>query len=79
MSLSVVIKAPEGMVLATESRVILTYKPPFGEQVFGSFDNAIKLFSIKEPYNNICIANYGLGAIGTGIKIKEQLIAIYLN
>jgi hypothetical protein len=62
--LAVVVKGPEGLVLAADSRVTLNTEQ---ELLDGSrqllptyFDNAIKLMSLK----NIGIVTYGQGAIG---------------
>lgn len=63
MSLGIVIKAPEGLVLAAESRLTLTtmnHNPPI--QVH--FDNTTKLLSFAAPYNAIGVVTYGQAAIG---------------
>ena len=62
MSLGIAIKAPEGIVLAAESRVTLGAKTAAGEiPVF--FDNATKLWGLEAPNNHIGIVTYGMGAI----------------
>lgn len=72
MSLAVVFKGPEGIVLAADSRVTLTQvgqlTVPDGEgthtQVTHSyFDNASKLLGLR-GHPNIGIVTYGQGAIG---------------
>lgn len=72
MSLAVVFKGPEGIVLAADSRVTLTQvgqlTVPDGEgthtQVTHSyFDNATKLLGLR-GHPNIGIVTYGQGAIG---------------
>lgn len=65
MSLGMVIKSPEGLVLAAESRVTLQIqKAGTNEVVFNTFDNATKLFSFSSPHNHIGVVTYGQAAIG---------------
>lgn len=69
MSLGIVIKGPEGLVLAAESRVTLVVTPPQGEAIKVNFDNATKLFSFAKPLSRsphlyIGAVTYGLAAIG---------------
>ena len=64
MSLGVIIKAPEGVVLAAESRVTLTAKDSNGATIHVNFDNATKLLSFSEPYNDIGVITFGQAAIG---------------
>lgn len=64
MSLGIVIKAPEGIVLAAESRVTLTATTVNSPPVHVNFDNASKLLSFKEPHENIGVVTYGQAAIG---------------
>lgn len=65
MSLGIVIKSPEGIVLAAESRVTLTVNGIDGQPShMVNFDNATKLFSFKSPHNNIGVVTYGQAAIG---------------
>ena len=65
MSLGIVIKSPEGIVLAAESRVTLTVNGPDGKPShMVNFDNATKLFSFKAPHNHIGVVTYGQAAIG---------------
>lgn len=65
MSLGIVINAPEGIVLAAESRVTLTAKPPGGSNpIHVNFDNATKLLSFAEPNDVIGAVTFGAGAIG---------------
>lgn len=64
MSLGIVIKAPEGIVLAAESRVTLTTKLPNGQEQNTNFDNATKLLSFSAPYNSVGAVTYGQAAIG---------------
>jgi hypothetical protein len=72
MSLAVVFKGPEGLVLAADSRVTLTSTSqgmlnpdgPAIEQVHRSyFDNAAKLLALRE-HRNLGIVTYGQGSIG---------------
>lgn len=64
MSLGMVIKAPEGIVLAAESRVTLSATPPAGAPIHVNFDNATKLFGFNSPHNYVGVVTYGLAAIG---------------
>lgn len=65
MSLGIVIKAPEGIVLAAESRVTLTTNQGNGApQLMVNYDNATKLFSFNNPNKAIGVVTYGQAAIG---------------
>jgi len=64
MSLGIVVKGPEGLVLAAESRVTLGAKLPQGQQIHVNFDNATKLLSFGEPNSNVGVVTYGQAAIG---------------
>jgi hypothetical protein len=68
MSLGVVFKGPEGIVLAADSRVTLTTQIPVPNQppllLSSTYDNATKLLSIKGQ-NYVGAVTYGAGAIGT--------------
>lgn len=66
MSLGIVIKGPEGLVLAAESRVTLTatLQSPPQQQLHVSFDNATKLLSFSSPHTYVGAVTYGQAAIG---------------
>ncbi len=65
MSLGIVIKSPEGLVLAAESRVTLeVHKSGSANAIFNNFDNATKLFTFSLPHNHIGVVTYGQAAIG---------------
>lgn len=64
MSLGIVIKGPEGLVLAAESRVTLTATLPNNQQLHVNFDNASKLLSFEEPHSGYGCVTYGQAAIG---------------
>ena len=64
MSLGIVVKGPEGLVLAAESRITLSAQAPEGPPIHVNYDNANKLLSFKNPHNYIGVVTYGLGAIG---------------
>ena len=64
MSLGIVIKGPEGLVLAAESRVTITARMPDGTMVPVNFDNARKLLKFQKPHNYVGAVTYGLGGIG---------------
>lgn len=82
MSLGILIKAPEGLVLAAESRVTLTAQfqaannaplPPGQPQTLSvNFDNANKLLTFNEPYKHYGVVTYGAGAIG--LRTAQSLI-----
>jgi 20S proteasome alpha/beta subunit len=63
MSLGVIIKSPEGLVLAAESRVTLSSKTVDGQVLHNYFDNATKVFTISEPYDDFGVVTYGQSAI----------------
>jgi hypothetical protein len=64
MSLGIVIKGPEGLVLAAESRVTLTARQANQPEMLVNFDNATKLLSFNFPYSKIGVVTYGQAAIG---------------
>ena len=63
MSLGIVIKGPEGIVLAADSRITLTAQTPQGS-IHVNYDNATKLLSFSEPHNYVGAVTYGQAAIG---------------
>lgn len=64
MSLGIVFKGPEGIVVAADSRVTLTAKLPQRKLLLpATFDNATKLLKIKGQ-DYVGAVTYGLGAIG---------------
>ena len=64
MSLGIVFKGPEGIVLAADSRVTLTARVPGKKLVLpASFDNVTKLLKV-EGQSFVGAVTYGLGAIG---------------
>lgn len=67
MSLGIVIKVPEGLVLAAESRITLTAHmdtPQGKQQLPVYFDNATKLLSFSEPNKTVGAVTYGQAVIG---------------
>ncbi|MBN2878287.1 MAG: hypothetical protein JXN65_01535 [Clostridia bacterium] len=67
MSLGIVIKSPEGLVLAAESRVTMgiKMKAPAGNlDTHVYFDNATKLLSFASPNSHIGVVTYGQAVIG---------------
>lgn len=85
MSLGILIKAPEGLVLAAESRVTLTAQfvptqqpgnpapAPLPQQSLSvNFDNANKLLTFNAPYSRYGAVTYGAGAIG--LRTAQSLI-----
>lgn len=63
MSLGVIIKGPEGIVLAADSRLTLTALSG-SRQISVSFDNARKVLNFQAPHRWVGVVTYGLGAIG---------------
>jgi len=66
MSLGLVVKVPEGLVLAAESRVTVTVADketgtPRGQ---AAYDNTTKLFSFNDPHDSIGVVTYGQAFIG---------------
>ncbi len=64
MSLGIVIKGPEGLVLAAESRITVGAKPIQGPEIHVNFDNATKLLAFSDPNTSFGVVTYGLAAIG---------------
>ena len=65
MSLGVVIKGPEGVVLAGDSRVTLTSLLPDQTPIHVNFDNATKVLQFTPPNNFVGVVTYGQAVIGT--------------
>lgn len=63
MSLGIVIKGPEGLVLAAESRVTLTAQLPNAPALHVNFDNATKLLTFESPHTYVGVVTYGQAAI----------------
>lgn len=63
MSLGIVFKGPEGIVLAADSRVILTTQLPDQPPIYSSYDNATKLLQVA-GHKHVGAVTYGVGAIG---------------
>lgn len=67
MSLGIVIKGPEGLVLAAESRITLgaQISTQQGTQHLPAyFDNATKLLSFSQPNTTVGVVTYGQAVIG---------------
>ncbi len=69
MSLGIVVKGPEGLVLAADSRVTLERHQEDQPPILVNFDNATKLLSfgepnISNPHRYIGVVTYGQAAIG---------------
>lgn len=66
MSLGVVIKGSEGVVLAADSRItLIATMGEHGAQLPVNFDNATKLLTFVEPHNWIGAITFGEAVIGT--------------
>jgi hypothetical protein len=64
MSLGVVIKGTEGIVLAVDSRVTLEAHRPNTPPIPVNFDNTSKLLSFSDPHNFVGAVTYGAAVIG---------------
>lgn len=64
MSLGIVVKGPEGLVLAADSRVTLEKHQEGQPSILVNFDNATKLLSFSEPNTSVGVVTYGQAAIG---------------
>lgn len=64
MSLGVVIKVPEGVVLAADSRVTLEARRGGASPLSVNFDNATKLLSFSKPHCFVGAVTYGAAVIG---------------
>lgn len=67
MSLGIVIKLAEGLVLAAESRITIgtQVNTPMGvQQLPVYFDNATKLLSFSSPNLNVGVVTYGQAVVG---------------
>ena len=65
MSLGVVVKGPEGIVLAADTRITLNAQGPnLQSPLIVNFDNATKLLSFGEPHNWVGAVTYGAATIG---------------
>lgn len=65
MSLGIIIKGPEGVVLAADSRVTLTAQASVETSpIHVNYDNATKLLSFQAPNNYVGAVTYGQAAIG---------------
>lgn len=62
MSLGIIVKCPEGFVLAAESRVTINANTPSGN-IHNNFDNAKKLLGFNGPHKHIGVITYGLGSL----------------
>lgn len=65
MSIGILIKGPEGLVLAAESRITISARDQKNKrEIPVSFDNAKKVLRFPAPHNYVGAVTYGLGAIG---------------
>jgi hypothetical protein len=64
MSLGIVFKGPEGIVLAADSRVTLMAQVPNGPLLPATFDNTTKLLRV-DGQDFVGVVTYGLGSIGS--------------
>lgn len=63
MSLGIVFKSPEGIVLAADSRVTLTARLPDNTSIPASYDNATKLLRVKGQ-DHVGVVTFGQGVLG---------------
>lgn len=64
MSLGVVVKGAEGVVLAADSRVTLTAVFPGEKEQTVNFDNASKILAFSPPHGYVAAVTYGAAIIG---------------
>ena len=71
MSLAIVFKGTDGIVMAADSRITMTSSHKVGDverEVFSTYDNTTKLFGLNHDrkYGSVVagVVTYGLGAIG---------------
>jgi hypothetical protein len=64
MSLGVVIKGTEGVVLAADSRVTLEARSRNLPPIPVNFDNASKLLTFSKPHDYVAAVTYGVAVIG---------------
>ena len=64
MSLGVVIKGTEGIVLAADSRVTLEAQKKDSHPIPVNYDNATKLLAFSKPHNFVGAVTYGQAVIG---------------
>jgi hypothetical protein len=75
MSLGIVIKGPEGLVIAADSRVTLGTKTPNGEVFHVNFDNARKLLSFTTSQNtHIGAVTYGQAILGVSNRTAHSFL-----
>ncbi len=75
MSLGIVIKGPEGLVIAADSRVTLGTKTPNGEIFHVNFDNARKLLSFDISENtHIGAVTYGQATLGSSNRTAHSFL-----
>jgi hypothetical protein len=64
VSLGIAIKAPEGIVLAAESRITLQVQVPGHPPLMNHFDNATKIFDLRGLNKYVGVVTWGTAAIG---------------
>ena len=65
MSLAVVIKGPEGVVLAADSSIRLEAQRPSVSPIVVNFDNATKLLSFRQRHNFVGAVTHSAAVIGS--------------
>lgn len=73
MSLGIVIKGPEGLVLAADSRVTIGRKTSNNEIFQVSFDNATKLLSFKDQ-DYVGAVTYGAATVGASLRTAQSYL-----
>lgn len=71
MSLGIVVKGPEGLVLAADSRVTLAPQMPDGTRIPVNFDNARKLLSFQ---GQGCMGAVTYGLAGIGLRTANSFL-----
>lgn len=64
MSLGIVVKGADGVVLASDTRITLTAQMQGSPAFNVNFDNATKILTFGEPHNHVAALTYGAAVIG---------------
>ena len=71
MSLGIGVKGPEGVVLATDTRITLTARQQGSHPLNVNFDNATKFLTFDEPHNCVAAVTYG-GNLGYLLRCRTS-------
>src|SRR5215470_7867870 len=75
VTLALVFKGTEGIVLAADSRVTLSAQiPGSAGQIQAHYDNAVKLLKVK-GHDYVAAVTYGLGALGAAPRTAHSFLS----